>query len=160
MKRHLLSVANPAGLIYGTIAVGALLAAESTEGQSYGATVAGVCVALVLYWLAYTYAGFVGERLKTPQSFSLAGFLNALAGEITVVLGAGVPLIVVLICWAVGVPLASGIRAAVWASAAMILIYELVAGVRSGLSGSELVIQATLGAVLGVLLIVLRILLH
>lgn len=98
--------------------------------------------------------------MKKPQSFSLAGFFIALAGEITVVLGAGVPLIVVLICWAIGVPLANGIKAAVWASAAMILVYELVAGVRSGLSGSELVVQATLGAVLGVLLIVLRILLH
>ena len=160
MKHHLLRVANPAGLVYGTIAVGALLASESTEGQTYGATVAGVCVALALYWLAYTYAEFVGERLKKSESFSPAGFFNALAGEITVVLGAGVPLVVVLICWAAGVPLASGIKAAVWASAAMIFIYELIAGVRSGLSGSELLLQTILGAVLGVLLIVLRILLH
>jgi hypothetical protein len=160
LKRRLLSLANPAGLIYGTIAVGALLAAESTQGQTYGATVEGACVALALYWLAYTYAGFVGERLKTPQSFSLVGFFNALAGEITVVLGAGVPLIVVLICWAVGVPLPNGIKVAVWASAAMIFIYELVAGIRSGLTGTELIAQASLGAVLGVLLIVLRILLH
>ena len=126
MKHHLLRVANPAGLIYGTIAVGALLASESTEGQTYGATVAGVCVALALYWLAYTYAEFVGARLKKSESFSPSGFFNALAGEITVVLGAGAPLVVV----------------------------------RSGLSGSELLVQTTLGAVLGVLLIVLRILLH
>jgi len=56
--------ANPAGLIYGTIAVAALLAAESARRETYVETVGAVLITLLLYWLAHSYAGFTGERVR------------------------------------------------------------------------------------------------
>jgi hypothetical protein len=47
-----------------------------------------------------------------------------------------------------------------WTSAGMILIIEVVAGVRAEQSGRDLVLQSVLGAVLGFLVIALRLLLH
>ena len=52
---------NPAGLVYGTIAVGALLAAESARQETYTRTIIAVAIALILYWLSYSYAEFTGQ---------------------------------------------------------------------------------------------------
>ena len=41
---------NPGRLVYGTIAVGALLAAESARQETYVETVFAVAITLLLYW--------------------------------------------------------------------------------------------------------------
>jgi hypothetical protein len=151
---------NPAGAVYGTIAVGALLAAESARRETYVKTVAAVVITLVLYWLAHAYAEFTGERLREGEPLTLPGLTRMLVRELTILIGAAVPLIGLLISWAVGAPLASAVSAAVWTSAAIIVVIEWIAGVRAELKGPELISQAAFGAVLGLLVIALRGLLH
>src|ERR1035441_8833725 len=46
---------NPGRLVYGTIAVGALLAAESARQETYVETVFAVAITLLLYWLAHSF---------------------------------------------------------------------------------------------------------
>ena len=58
---------NPAGVIYGLITVGALLAAEGALGETYPETVASLVLAICLYWLAHAYADMLGHRLATHQ---------------------------------------------------------------------------------------------
>ena len=55
-------VENPAGVIYGVLAIGALLAAESGRHESYADTLGSVLIALCLYWLAHAYADVLGHR--------------------------------------------------------------------------------------------------
>ena len=151
---------NPAAAVYGTITVGALLAAESAQHESYPRTFVAVALALLLYWLAHSYSSFAARRLLLGERLNLRGFAWTMAHELPILIGAAVPLVALLISWAAGARLASGVNAAIWTSAAMILIVEVVAGVRARLFGRELFAQATLGALLGLLVLALKLVLH
>lgn len=146
--------------MYGTIAVGALLAAESARSETYPRTVGAVVITLLVYWLAYSYAELLGQRLKAGFGLTPSGLLRTMLHELPILLGASIPLAAVLICWAVGASLSAGVTAAVWTSAAVILTFECAAAFHARLSGSRLLLQSLAGALLGSLIIVLRALLH
>jgi hypothetical protein len=152
--------ANPTGLVYGTITVAALLAAESARQETYPRTVGAVALTLLLYWLAYSYAQFTGERLAENEPFSLGRLGRSAVQELAVLLGAVIPLLVLLILWAFGTSLADAVTAGIWTSAAMVVLCEVVIGIRAELSGRELALQTLMGALLGLMVIALRVLLH
>jgi hypothetical protein len=152
--------ANSAGLVYGTITVAALLAAESARQETYPRTVGAVALTLFLYWMAYSYAQFAAERLEHHEHFTYKGLALSAVHELTVLLGAAVPFSVLIGCWIFGASLVGAVAAAIWTSAGMIITVELVIGVRAQLSGRELLHQSLLGALLGLLVIVLRVTLH
>lgn len=151
---------NPAGLVYGTIAVGALLAAESAKSETYPRTIAGVAVALLLYWLSYSYAEFTGRRIEEQEKFSYAGLAGAATSELSVLLGAAMPFIALIISWLFGASLSTGVSIGIWTSAGMVVAIEVLVGIRADLTGRELIRQSTFGALLGLLVIALRIVLH
>ena len=152
--------ANPGGLVYGTILVATLLAAESVTRETYGKTVGAVAVALTAYWLAHSYAAFTGGRARSGEHFTMRGYLASLAHEATVLIGACGPLVAVLASWAAGATLATATAVAVWAAAGIIVATELALGIRSHLDGRELVVQTAFGVVFGVAIVALRLLLH
>ncbi len=152
--------ANPAGLIYGTISVAALLTAESTRRETYPRTVGAVAITLLLYWLAHSYSEFTGERVKEQAAFTYGGMLATARRELTVVIGAAGPLVVLIFFWVSGASLGAAVSAAIWTSAAIVIVLELVIGVRAELTGRELVRQTVVGAILGLLVLALRVLLH
>lgn len=151
---------NPGAMVYGTITIGALLAAESAKRETYGATVGAVAIALLLFWLAHTYSEFAAHRLAHKQPLTLRALARTLVQGLTIVVGAGIPLLVVVICWAAGVQLSTAVAAAVVASAAMIMLEEVVAGVRAELSTQALVAQTAVGALFGLMVIALELVLH
>jgi hypothetical protein len=151
---------NPAALVYGTIAVGALFAAESAEHETYTKTIIAVAVALALYWLSYSYAEFTGRRMEEHEPVTVAAMLEAARSELAVLLGAAVPFLVLIVCWVFGVSLNTAVNIAIFTSAGMVVAIEIGIGLRAELTGHELVLQTAFGAFLGVLVIVLRILLH
>jgi hypothetical protein len=151
---------SPAGLVYGTIAIGALLTAESAQSETYAKSVVAVVVTLLLYWLAYSYAEFTGQRLEKGEPFEFGELATAAVKELSVLIGASIPLFVLLIFWAAGARLATAVSAAIWTSAAMIVIIEFVVGLRASLTGRQLVMQTGFGAFLGLLVLTLRIVLH
>jgi hypothetical protein len=153
-------LAKPAGLIYGTISVAALLAAESARQETYPRTVGAVAITITLYWLAHSYAEFTGERLEEHEQFTYKGLLLAATQELTVLIGAAVPFFVLIGCWILGASLVGAVAAAVWTSAGIVIATEVFIGVRAELTGRELLRQSLVGALLGVLVIALRILLH
>jgi hypothetical protein len=152
--------ANPAGAVYGTITVGAVLAAESAQRETYARTLGAVVITMLLYWLAHSYASFAARRLLLGEELKIRGLAWTMAHELSLLIGAAIPLATLLIWWAAGANLASGVNAAIWTSAAMILIVELAAGLRARLFGRALLAQAALGALLGLLVIALKLVLH
>jgi hypothetical protein len=80
--------------------------------------------------------------------------------ELSVLIGASIPLLVLLIFWGAGARLGTAVSAAVWTSAAMIVIIEFVVGRRANLTGRQLIMQTGFGAFLGLLVLTLRIVLH
>ena len=152
--------ASLAGLIYGTISVAALLAAESARLETYPKTVGAVGVMMVLYWIAHSYAEFTEERVEEHKAFTISGALLMATRELTVLIGAAIPFGVLLACWAFGASLSTAVAAASWTSAAIVVTTEVVIGIRAELEGRELVIQTAVGVLLGFMIVLLRVLLH
>jgi Na+/H+ antiporter NhaC len=151
---------SPGAAIYGTITVGALLAAESAVSETYAETIAAVIITLLVYWLAHAYSDFTEYRLAHHQPLKLGSLTHTLRRQATIMVGALVPLCVLLGCWIATVPLTDAVNAAILTSAAMIVLIELTAGIRAQLSGRELAAQAAMGTLFGVLVITLRLVLH
>jgi hypothetical protein len=151
---------NPGALVYGTIAVGALLAAESARRETYPKTLAAVGVTLLLYWLAHSYAEFTGHRLETNEPMKIEDLGRSALAELSVLIGAAVPLIELAVFWVAGVSLEDAVRWSIYSSAAIIMVIELVAGLRADLSGRQLLGQTLFGAVLGLMIIALRVILR
>jgi len=151
---------NPARVVYGTIVVAALLAAEDAQKETYAKTVGAVLITILLYWFAHSYAESAASRIEARTRLTIHKLLGSMVHESPILLGAGVSLVPLLIWWAAGGSLTNAVTAAVWTSAGMIVVYELVAGVRADLTGKQLILQTAVGAALGVLVIVLKTVLH
>jgi glycerol uptake facilitator-like aquaporin len=151
---------NPAALVYGTILVATLLAAESPKRETYVDALASVVIALLVYWLSIAYSQVTGERIRDEEPFTFSAFRRAAAHERPVIYGALGPLLVLLVCWVAGAGLNTAVNIAIWAAAAIIVATEIAIGIRADLTGRQLVIQTGMGVVLGLSAEALRVLLH
>ncbi len=151
---------NPASVIYGVIAIGALLAAESGLHESYLDTAGSAVIALSLYWLAHAYARVLGHRLQTHERLSAKGLGRALLENWTIARGACIPLLALLLAWAVGAAQATGVEVALWTAVASLIAFELLAGIRARATPGELVLEAGVGITMGLAILLLKVVLH
>jgi hypothetical protein len=151
--------ANPAGAVYGLVTIGALLAAESGLRDTYLETIGSATLAMILYWFAHSYADVLGLRLSTDD-FTRRDLWRTFTQDWTIVKGASVPLLALLLAWATGADQATGITAAVWSAAVSLIAFELAAGIRSRAKPVELVVEICVGAGMGLAILALRVLLH
>jgi hypothetical protein len=117
-------------------------------------------IAICLYWLAHAYADVLGHRLQTHERLNIAALGGALHDEATILIGAVLPLLALLLCWAFGVALASGVEAALWTSVASLVAIELIAGIRARSTPRELVLEVSVGATMGLAIVALKVILH
>jgi peptidoglycan biosynthesis protein MviN/MurJ (putative lipid II flippase) len=146
--------------IYGLMTVGALLAAESADSETYAETVGAVVITMLVYWLAHSYAEFASHRLKDREPARFAEFRHIMAEQVPILFGAAVPLVALLIDWAVGASLDTAVITALVTAAVMVMLIEVLAGVRAKQKGRDLILQTLFGALLGLLIIALRLVLH
>ena len=151
---------NVARVVYGTVAVGALLAAENPEQETYAETLASVLIALLIYWMAHSYAELTARRIEEGERLTSSALVGSMLHEIWILVGAAIPVIPLLIWWVAGGSLADADTAAIWTAAGMVVVYEVIAGLRAELSAKEMAVQLALGATLGVLIISLKLVLH
>ena len=153
---------NPAGAVYGTIAVGAVLAAEHTRNETFRATLEATVITLTLYWLAHAYASVVGHRFDRDDAGSLTArdWWRALSHEWAIVKGATPPIVVLLVLAIAGVSLRTAVTAAVWTSATCVVAFEVVAAARTGVSPPRRAFEVLVGVLLGSSVLLLRIILH
>lgn len=151
---------NPSGVVYGIIVVGALLAAESARTETYVDTVVSTAIATALYWLAHTYSNVIGSRLELQQRLTARMLLGALARDFAIVRGAAVPLVALIVAWLAGAPLGAGVTAALWCCIAGLVAFEVLAGVRARASARELMLEAAVGATMGLAVLLLKVVMH
>jgi hypothetical protein len=151
---------NPAGAVYGTITLGALLAAESELRDTYPEIVGSAVVTLVIYWLAHSYAELLGHRLTDRTHLTAARLGRALAHDWAIVQSAGLPILVLLVCWAVGASQATAVTDALWTCAGCLLAFELLAGLRTRARPAELLLEGCVGVAMGLGVLALRVILH
>jgi hypothetical protein len=156
----LLPGTNPAGAIYGMVAIGALLAAESGLRDTYLETLASALIALALYWLAHAYADMLGQRLEQRAHLTAAGLGRTLLHDWAIMRGGAIPLLVLLACWVAGVSQETAVTVDLWVTAANLLAYELLAGLRARSRPAELLLEGCVGAAMGLGILALRVILH
>ncbi|HVR05544.1 MAG TPA: hypothetical protein VMS02_05840 [Solirubrobacteraceae bacterium] len=152
--------ANPAGAVYGTIAIGAVLAAEGGLRETYPETLGAALVAVALYWLAHAYAELLGARIESGERLTAETLWAALRRDWTIMRGAVAPLLALSICWALALDLESGVRVAVWTAAGSLVAFELLAGLHSRARPAELLLEGCVGAAMGLGVLALRAILH
>jgi hypothetical protein len=151
---------NPAGVVYGTILIGALIAAESGAREGYLDMVGSTMLALGIFWLAHSYSTILGRRLARQEHLTVGALARALGHEWSIVRGASVPLLALLIAWAAGASETAGINAAVWAAIGSLVVFELLAGLRARSTPRELVLEAAVGATMGLAILTLKLVAH
>jgi hypothetical protein len=151
---------NPSGAVYGIIAIGALLAAESSLRETYPETLGSIALTMVLYWLAHSYADALGTRLRGPKRIGWSDVLRVIAHDGAILVGAGLPFLAVLSAWAAGAPQNDAVTAGLWTAVGSLIAFELAAGVRSSARAPELVLDILLGSTMGLGLLGVRALLH
>jgi hypothetical protein len=151
---------NPSGVVYGIIAIGALLAAESGRHESYLDTVGSALIAACLYWVAHAYATVLGRRLVHREPLTATTLWRALIHDWAIFRGAAVPLAALVIAWAAGATQEAAVTAALWCAVATVVAFELVAGIRSRARPAELALEVGVGLVMGLGILALKILLH
>ena len=154
------TTANAGGAVYGAVMVGVLLAAEDARHEGYPATLEAAAIVLLLYWLTNLYTHALGARLQRRESLNLKVLWQSCLHELPIIEGALIPVVVLLITWAAGLTVASGANAALWTAAATILVLEAAAGWRSRSGPRDVWLQIGAGAMFGLALIGLKLVLH
>jgi len=147
-------------VVYGVIVIGALLAAESGRHESYPETLGSAALAAALYWLAHAYASVLGRRLTHNERLSAGVLARALAHDWSLIRGAAIPLIALVIAWVSGAQQETAVTAALWSAIASLVIFELIAGIRSRATSGELVLEVSVGLAMGLAILALKIILH
>jgi hypothetical protein len=151
---------NPSAAVYGAIVIGALLAAESGQHETYLDTIGSAAVATALYWLAHAYASVLGHRLDSHEPLTAGVLARALTHDWALVRGAAVPLLALLLAWIAGASQQTAVTVALWSAAACLIAFELIAGLRSHATRGELVLQIGVGVTMGVAILGLKVILH
>jgi hypothetical protein len=151
---------NPGESIYGLIVIGALLAAESGRHETYLLTIASTTIAAAIYWLAHAYSKVLGRRLIRRQRLTARTVWDALIHDWPLMVGASVPLFVLLIGALVGLPQEDAVSAAIYTVVGCLIGFELLAGLRAKAAPGELLIELSIGAAMGLAIMTLKIVLH
>jgi hypothetical protein len=151
---------NAAGVVYGVITVGALMAAESANHESYLDTLASAVFATILYWLAHAYADLLGSRLEGSERLTPAGLGRALIHDLAIVRGAAIPLLALVIAWLVGASQQAGVTAALRTAIVAVVFFELIAGVRAKSGPGELLLKAAVGVTMGLAILAVKGVVH
>jgi len=155
-----LTAQNVEGAVYGTVMIGVLFAVEDTQRETYAETVEAALVILLLYVLTHVYAHFLGMRLRAREPLTAKLLWHSCLHEMPILQGAVVPVFALLIAWILGATATEGSTAALWTTAVMIITLEVAAGWRARLGAHELLLQAGTGAILGLTIVGLKLVLH
>ncbi len=154
------AVGNPEGAVYGALLVGVLLAAEDAHRETYGETIGATAIVLLVYALVGLYTHILGARLRTKEPLARALIKRSLIHELPLIEGGVTPVVVLVVAWAAGVSVTSGVRAAVFATAISIVVLEVAAGWRARTQGSSIWVRAAVGALAGLGVVAVKVVLN
>jgi hypothetical protein len=155
-----LATSNVEGAVHGAVIVGLLFAAEDAREVTYPETIGAAVLVLALFWLTGIYAHDLGERLERREPIDLRHVWRSGVHELSVLEGGLIPVLAMLIAWVAGANVTGGVTASVWATVATIIALELAAGRRARLPLKRLWFRVCAGALMGLAIVALKVILH
>lgn len=142
-------VRSSEGVLYGVMLVGVLLAVEDARHETYAETIAAAAIVIVIYWWARVYTHVLSVRLHTRETLGRRLMWRSAVHELPVVEGATVQVLVLIVAWATGVSLATGVKATAAAMIVSIVGLEIAAGWRTESRSRSVWLSGVAGAVIG-----------
>jgi len=151
---------DPAEAIYGTLIAAAVLATKAHKGESGATVLWSALLVLGLYWVAHVYADVVGERLATHTRPGWSAILHTALRDWSMLRGSLIPVAVFGLVRVAGATVNAAGLTAIWVTVALLGCWGMVAALRGGARGLELVVETLVCASLGLLVVVLKIFVH
>jgi hypothetical protein len=148
------------GAVYGLILVGSLMAAESYKQETHLDVLLSAALTMFVFWLAHAYSLALGRRIESSLPLTLHSLRDGLAGSASVLQGALLPLLALLVAWAAGTSSQTAIDIGLWSAIATLVVLELIAGIRAKETPLELSLSCCVGAGIGAAVLALKALLH
>lgn len=155
---HPSNVENMAAGIYGVI-IGAAVMATS-HGQTSTAVAVAVLVTLIVYWAAERYARLVAERIHDGRGLTLHEVRVQLTSGWTIVTASALPLAVLVVGDLLGLQAQVAVFLALAASTLLLFGVGWEIGREASLSTGERILMAMGAGAFGVVMVVLKALLH
>jgi hypothetical protein len=149
---------NPGSLIYGLLTVGAVISAESGTTQHQGREIITAAVAVFIYFLIHTYSTLLGNRLHGGGVLGRRELLRAIADESAILRGAALPVVTMIVFKLLGASADTMEWAGIICAIVLLVLFEILAGLRSHLEHRWVLLQAGIGAGFGLLLAMLKVL--
>ncbi len=147
------------GMITGTVVCAAVIAYGGNHVDSVAQLTWAILGTVAVYWLAHLHAVTIGSSL-THRHHPVAALRHALAETWPIAAASVVPVLVLLVTSLLGADLLTAAWTALIATIALLTAYSYMAGVRGGLDTWGRITSAAAGAVLGVLVALLKVALH
>ena len=155
--------ANPARAIYGTILVMAVITALSHDDDvGSGELIVGVLATTFVFWLAHVYAEVLGRRLEEEEGGrpTLATIAVAARGEWPLVEASLLPVLCLLLGVVGIVKTETAVYIAIGAGVVELFGYGIAAGRKLELSTGATVIAGVVNGALGLVIVLLKVLVH
>ena len=154
--------ANPARAIYGTILVMAVITALSHDDSvSSGQLIAGVLATTFVFWIAHVYAEVLGNRVEGGSGVpTLANIATAARSEWPLVEASLLPVLCLLLGVIGLVKTHTAVTIAIAVGVVELFGYGLLAGRRLELSRGGTLVVGVINGILGLLIVLLKVLVH
>ena len=155
-----MAAADPAGLLYGAIVSASVLATASAHSDQFSFVALAAVVALGVYWLAHVYIA-AQSRQFGGDTGTMRHRIAVAAGHESSVLKGGAPAIVVyLVGTLAGLDSERAAALAVYFSVALLMGVGWLAAHRAGKTGAAALVDAAVGGLFGLVVVVAKVLLH
>jgi hypothetical protein len=147
------------GAITGTVVCAAAIAYSAGHVDSVAELSVVILGTVAVYWLAHLHAVTIGSSL-THRHHPLAALRHAFVETLPIAGASVVPLGVLLLTQLLGASLLASAWTALIVSIALLTLYSYLAGVRGGLDRWGRFASGAAGALLGLLVVLLKVALH
>ncbi|HEV3212124.1 MAG TPA: hypothetical protein VGZ03_01880 [Acidimicrobiales bacterium] len=147
---------NPAGVIFGTITVGAVLAGENAKGETVATSVEVALVVLALFWLVHAWSDVTGERLEQHQRLHWRPLLESLEHQASILRAVVAPVVALVLAGLAGASDATALWVGTVTCAVSLVLIELISALRNRLPATQVLAETAAGTVFGCTLLVLH----
>lgn len=158
--RGLARAHNAPDLLYGGIVAGSVLAVSSAHAEATSHVAVATALVTLIYWLAHVYVEAIGGRFTDAEQPIHRRIGEAMRDAVEVLVGALPPILIFLLARLAGADVQSAAQVALWITVALLMAAGGAAAYLAGQRGWPLVLETLIAGCFGMLVILLKYLLH